>query len=216
MTYSYSDRIIMNTKKGTSGLLKIEAKFLTGAIILPLCFLFGFSFFGSCASGAKNRKDLLYVYLTDTSKFFLLPAGAIEKPMDMAQYISASFQNQDYLMLSWVKADETAVEMTLLNEMGATMGELSYRDGIIFFSSPLFPDSFKPEYIIADFQLCFYNTALLGRALKNCGLVLESGGTVRRILKGKNLICEIEKSAKMVKITNHLRGYTYTLEGDFS
>jgi len=197
-------------------LLKNESRFLAGTIILPLWFLFGLTFLSSCASGANSRKDLLYAYLTDTSKYILLPTGGIEKPMDMAQYISASFQNQDFLMVSWVKADETAIEMTLLNEMGATMGELSYGNGIISFSSRVIPNSLKPEYIIADFQLCFYNTALLGRALKDCGLTLETGGTFRRILKGKNLIYEIEKSANVVKLTNNLRGYTYTLEGDFS
>ena len=187
------------------------------AYIFILFVLCGLAGFGSCASsGAKNGEDRLFAYLTDTSRYILLPPGGIERPIDMAQYISASFRGSDFLFASWVKADETAVEITLLNEMGTGMGELSYSGGSIAFSSAVFPASVKPEYIIADFQLCFYSVPLLARALKDCGLTLEASETTRRILKGKNLVYEIEKKAGEVKLTNYLRGYSYTLEGDFS
>ena len=194
---------------------KTHTKFSAGAVILPLTILFVLVFFGSCAS-AKSRDKQLFVYLTDTARYNLLPAGDIEKPMDMAQYISVSFQNQNLIFSSWVKADETGIEMNLLSELGTNMGEIAYRDGAIFFSSPVLPAALKPEFIIADFQLCFYNPLLLSRALENCGLVLETGGAFRRILKGKTLIYEIEKNSGEVKLTNHLRGYSYILQGDFS
>ena len=190
-------------------MFKNKTGFFTAAIILLV-------FFGSCASGAKSREAVLYAFLTDNSRYILLPTGGIDKPIDMAQYISASFMGREFLMAAWVKADETAIEMTLLNELGINIGELSYSDGAISFSSPALADLLKPEYIIADFQLCFYNASLLSRALKSCGLVLETNGAFRRIYKGKDLIYEIEKGAEMVKLTNHLRGYSYTLEGDFS
>jgi hypothetical protein len=35
------------------------------------------------------------------------------------------------------------------------LGELSCHEGSLSFSSPVFPSSFKAEYI-ADFQFCFY------------------------------------------------------------
>jgi len=140
----------------------------------------------------------------------------MEKSIDMAQRISASYQGRDFLFTAWVKADKTGIDMTLLSEMGTTIGELSYRDGFVSFSSPVFPESLRPEYIIADFQLCFYNSLLLGRALEDCRLLLETSGAARRILRGKELIYEIEKKADAIRLTNHLRGYAYTLEGDFS
>ena len=194
---------------------KTQVKFQAEAVILLSC-LIGLVCFGSCSSGAKSREDRLHAYLTDTSVYILLPPSGIEKPMDMAQHISASFQGQDYFFAAWVKANEAGIEMTLLSELGTNMGELSYRDSAVFFSSPLFPASLKLEYIIADFQLCFYNPRLLSRALEDCRLVLETTGAVRRILSGKDLIYEIEKNTDAVKLTNHLRGYAYTLEGDFS
>ena len=192
-----------------------KIKFFLRAIILLLSFSCAFIYFSSCASGAKSRNDDLFVYLTDTSRYIILPTGGIEKPIDMAQQISASFGDQNFFFIAWVKADESAIEMTLLNEMGANIGELSYTNESISFSSSVFPGSLKPEYIIADFQFCFYNTLLLSQALKSCGLVLEINGTTRRIFKGKDLIYEIIKNNEAVILTNHLRGYSYTLEGDF-
>jgi hypothetical protein len=170
-----------------------------------------------CCSCAKDtsRENQLNVYLTGSSKYILLPPGNIENSLDMAQQISASYKGREYFLNAWVKADETGMEMTLLNELGAHMGELSYRNGLVSFSSPVFPPSMKPEYIVADFQLCFYNAMALRKALEDCGLSFEDTGNSRRILQGKTLVIEIEKSQNTVRLVNHMRGYTYTLEGNF-
>jgi len=178
--------------------------------LVPVCVTLSLC---SCASNA--RKNVPSAWLTDSSRYALLPPGDIEKPIDMPQFVSASYGGQDYSLIAWVKADETGINMALLNELGANMGELSYNDGAVSFSSPVFPQSLGPEYIIADFQLCFYNILALRQALEDCGLSIEETGTGRCILQGKNVIFEIEKSRNVVKLVNHLRGYVYTLEGDF-
>jgi hypothetical protein len=169
----------------------------------------------SCAPKAPVRETRLNVYLAGSLPYFLLPSENIENSLDMAQRISASWKGRDYLLNAWVKADETGIEMTLLNELGAYMGEFSYRDGLVSFSSPVFPLSLKPEYIVADFQLCFYSAPALHQALEDCGLLLENTENSRRILRGENVIIEIEKNQNTVRLVNHLRGYAYTLEGDF-
>jgi hypothetical protein len=169
----------------------------------------------SCTSRRAVNNKQLFVYLTNRAQFILLPPGGIEKPMDMAQYISAAYGGQNYYFNAWVQADKTGMEMTLFNELGAAMGELRYSEGFVDLSSPVFPNSLKPEYIVADFQLCFYDPLMLSMALKNCGLIFEADERYRRILQGKNVIIEIEKDQNIVQIKNHLRGYTYTLEGDF-
>jgi hypothetical protein len=88
----------------------------------------------------------------------------------------------------------------------------------------VFPPSFKPEYIIADFQLCFYRSDAVSRALKDCGLKfqvekhVDDGGETaetRVIFDGKTGIIEIEKRKTAVRFINHVRGYAYTLEGNF-
>ncbi|MCL2137944.1 MAG: DUF3261 domain-containing protein [Treponema sp.] len=172
----------------------------------------------SCASIAK--KDKQYADVTDSPEFVLLPPGGIEQAMDMAQFLSYEFKGQNYFLNAWVKANENEIEMAFFNEFGASIGELFYRNGEAKFSSNVIPKSviqfIKPEYILADFQLCFYDPFLLGKSLKESGLVLETKDGSRRILRGNEVIIEIEKTGNTVKLVNHLRGYTYTLEGDFN
>jgi hypothetical protein len=185
----------------------------------PVCFICILS----CASVAKNNQP--YANLTDRSKFFLLPPGGIEQAMDMAQYMAMEVRGQKIFFNAWVKADENAIDMFLFNELGANMGELSYRDSAVHFSSAVIPKEamrfFKPEQIVADFQLCFYDPFLLAKSLKDCGLVLEieddslSGTGSRRILNKNKVIIEIMKTENSVRLENHLRGYTYTMAGDF-
>jgi hypothetical protein len=167
----------------------------------------------SCSTVRRDNRP--YAYLADSSKFVLLPPEGIEKPVDMAQRISALYRGQNYYFSAWVLADENGIDISLFNELGAAIGELSYRDGKANLSSAVFPKSLKPEYIIADFQLCFYDSELLRKALKDCGLVLETPNNRRRVFKGKNLIIETEKTSGAVKLVNHLRGYSYVLEGEF-
>jgi len=157
----------------------------------------------------------LFAYLTDKARFVLLPPGGIEKPMDSSQLISASYGGQNFYFNAWVQADENGMDLSLFNEMGASMGELSYKNGAINFTSQVFPKNLSPEYIVADFQLCFYNPIMLKKALEQCGLILEISGSTRRVLNGKTLIVEIEKTQNMVRLVNHLRRYAYTLEGQF-
>ena len=179
-------------------------------MVCIVCFL-------SCAS--VTRKSVIHVNLTDTSRFVLLPTEGIERDMDMVQLISAEFGDRDFFLNAWVKADENGIDMVFFNEMGASMGELSYRNGAARFSSTVFPvslvRSFRPEYIIADFQLSFYDPILLDSSLRNGGLVLETENGNRRVLSGNEVIIDIEKTANTVKLINHLRGYALTLEGDF-
>jgi len=201
MTYYLFPEVILNSKK------KITFLFLLLAGILII--------FCSCASSAGARKNQLYVWLAGDSKFAILPPENIEKPMDGHQIVTASFGGQFYQLSAWVKADEMGIDMTLMNELGANMGELSFRDGSVSFSTPLLPKFIGGEYIVADFQFCFYNAPALAQALKDCGLSFIDTENSRRILQEKNLIIEIEKSRNLVKLVNHSRGYAYTLEGDF-
>ena len=213
-------------KKSISDLLRnpvgFRIRFLLLAGIL-LCFY-------SCASTAAVREGQLYVWLADNAKYILLPPENIKNSMDGYQLVSVSFDGRDYDISSWVKADETGIDMTLINELGTTMGELSYNGGAVSFSSSVFPKSIRGEYIVADFQLCFYDALALRHALEACGLSFtlsgsghssgdgsprENAETGRRVFQGETLIIEIEKNRNVVRVINYLRGYSYTLEGNF-
>ena len=168
----------------------------------------------SCAS-ARVRENRLFAWVTDSARYFLLPPEYLETPMDNLQFISASYGRQNFHVIVLVRADETGLDMTMINEMGAGMGELIWRNGAISFSSSVFPRSVQPEYIVADFQLCFYDAKALGRVLGDAGLLFEETDAGRRIYNGNRLIIEITKTPNTVNFINHLRGYSYTLEGEF-
>jgi hypothetical protein len=177
----------------------------------------------SCATQSKHPA-FSPVYVTDRAKFILLPAAEIEAPLDGPQQISGSYGKQEFIMEAWVKADENEVNMALFNSFGAGMGDFSFRDEGILLSSPVFPASFKAEYLAADFQFCFYKAEALEAALEECGLSLEVEKTgsepenyheIRRIREGEKIIIEIEKTREQIRYTNLLRGYAYTLGGSF-
>ncbi|MCL2294654.1 MAG: DUF3261 domain-containing protein [Spirochaetes bacterium] len=171
----------------------------------------------SCASKPNARQARTFVNLTHDSFFFLLPLEGIERPMDMTQRVTASFGfgERNFTFNAHVRADETKIKKTFSNELGENMGELLYSGGKISFQSPLFPRRFRPEYMIADFQYCFYDPLLLRQALEDGGHTLEIQGNFRRIFHGEDLIIEIERTERMVRLQNHLRGYSYTIEGNF-
>jgi hypothetical protein len=185
--------------------------------------------FCACVPGTKAKGDepsTPYVWLAKNSRYILLPTEDIDHPLDSHQLISASFNGRDYFLNAWVKADREALNMTLINELGANMGELSYRNGSVSFSSPVLFLPFKPEFIIADFQFCFYQSRPLFQSLKYGDLFFEEmktnrfedTWTFRRILLGdqKTKIISIEKKSRnVIEVVNHLWGYTYTMEGDF-
>jgi hypothetical protein len=142
----------------------------------------------------------------------------------MAQQITGSYGEREWVVEAWVRADETQISMTFFNSFGGTLGDLSFRDGEIYFTSDFLPASLKPEYIAADFQFCFYKPEALASALEDAGLTLaierivtEDGDfrETRTVFDRKDRIIDIEKTGSSVTYTNHVRGYAYTLEGAF-
>jgi hypothetical protein len=203
-----------NMKNGRPDILHSISVFLAALCILGMA---------SCATKPK-ASPWQPVYVTDKSKYILLHPADIEVPLDMPQQITGNYGEKEFVMDAWVLADAQGINMMLLNSFGAGMGELDFREEAISFSSPFLPASIKPEYIIADFQFCFYRVDALASALKSCGLTLttelrftgnEGPVEVRIITDGKKNIIEIEKTKTAVRYRNRLRGYAYILGGQF-
>ena len=173
----------------------------------------------SCATQSSTSR-FAPVFLSGQARYYLLPAAEIERPLDCAQQISVRYDGQEFTMDAWVKADGNGIEMALFNAMGVSMGDFSFRDDGVSLNSPVFPPSFKAEYMAADFQLCYFRQEALSRALGEIGLSLDviGGGDenglpteIRRIGENGRTIIEIEKTGNEIRYTNFLRGYGYTL-----
>ena len=176
----------------------------------------------SCATQVK-RSHFSPVFITDRVQYILLPAREMEKEVDGVQRITGKFGDQVFVMEAWVKADKSGIDMAFFNSFGAGLGNFSFNDEAVSLNSPVFPQNLKAEYLAADFQFCFFNFYALKQTLENLGLVFElsredengADTEIRRIAEGKNIIIEIEKTANQVRYMNFLRGYSYTLDGDF-
>jgi hypothetical protein len=180
-----------------------------------------FLVFLSLASCVSKPPESPYapVYLTKRAWYMLLPPGHIEAPMDLGQHITGTYGEREFILDAWTEADENRVTMAFFNTLGVGMGDLTFDQGGLLFSSAFLPSRISAEYILADFQLCFYRAEALAKALERVGLTLkveqaaDTAQEVRTIYEGKTLIIRIEKRISSVVYTNYFRGYAYTLEG---
>ena len=175
----------------------------------------------SCVT-QSNTSRFSPVYLTDRARFYLLPAAEIDKPLDCVQQITVSYGGQEYIMDAWVRADENGIEMALWTALGMSIGDFSFSDLELSLNTPVFPSSFKAEYMAADFQLCYFRPKALQKALGDIGLsfAIENNQSsdemmteIRRISDAGKIIIEIEKAGNYLRYTNFLRGYGWILRG---
>jgi len=137
-------------------------------------------------------------------------------PVDGAQRIEATHNGETSLFEAWVIANDTILSVTLFGSMGATIGEVSYTSDSLFFSSRLMDtEKIKPQYIIADFQLCFYETEKVREVIEASNLEFEEttqGDESQRVISsGGKKIITIERNKQGIHLTNHLRGYEYRI-----
>ncbi|MBR1721095.1 MAG: DUF3261 domain-containing protein [Treponema sp.] len=187
---------------------------------------------GSCASSSlqSTEKAFAPVYLTNTSKYALLPPSASSEQIDGLQHMSASFNGKEVDADVYVLSDSQQLAMMILNDFGTTMASLTYDGSNLEFESNIFPKKMKSEYIVADFQLCLYDWEIMKPALKKIGIDFnrsltetENGVTENRTLQKKGKVISLIKKKykkskdsailqlESISYENKLRSYSYTL-----
>jgi hypothetical protein len=173
--------------------------------------------FFACASGAKKEPE--NVFLTNSVQYRLLPPLELEKVLDGFQEFSAAYDGNEYVFQSYVKADQSALEIVFFNSMGADMANLLYDNHGVHFSSAYTGAVLKPEYILADFQLTFYKPDSLEKVMqeKKLDFIFIKNDTeeLRSIQDNGTEIIRIEKHNDVIYVKNFLRNYSYTIKGDF-
>ncbi|MDO4505949.1 MAG: DUF3261 domain-containing protein [Spirochaetales bacterium] len=175
-------------------------------------------FFVSCAStSVEPEPKTPAVYVTNLKKINILSADKIERNIDEVQFFEGTFGEKGFSMPLYIQADENGINLSVLNDFGTSLGDISYRNDAVEFESALFPEGTKAEYIVWDVQLAFYRAEEISRCLskRKLAFVLENDGETetRKILDGKDLIEEITIRKNFIGIKNHLRGYEYHLIG---
>ena len=125
------------------------------------------------------------VYYTDERAVSLLPTEAMNANLDMPQHLRGEFTQQDgstksFEGDSWVRANDTTLSIMLFSGFGTTIAEITYtKDSVHFESSVMDVEKMKAEYVLADFQVCFYPYKALKDNFEEAGFVFEEvrGGT---------------------------------------
>lgn len=201
-----------------------------------IIFLFSILIFNSCATKSalkssessetikdielKLCKNLRPVYVTNSKKIFLLAPQYSRKVVDAVQLLEGSFGNSKFALMSYTQIDTKGIGLSLFNDFGTDMGNLSFGEEAISFDSAYFPSALPAEYIVNDIQNAFYDFDALKLNYKASDLRFEkesssdsedANSEKRKIYDGKKLIEEILILENTVTIKNYLRGYEYKL-----
>lgn len=167
---------------------------------------------------ANNQPKTEPVYVTNTKKVYLLPPENMAGAVDNIQLLNGSFGDQTFSLLVYFQSDQKGIFMSLLNDFGTDMGNISYDGEKVDYQSSYFPANLKAEYILLDIQNAYYKVESLKSLYEKAGLIFEAEGEdgyLRTIKNGQNLIEEIEITSNSINIKNYLRGYEYNLvKGD--
>ena len=164
------------------------------------------------------------VYYSDNRSVALLPTAAMTEHIDMPQHIAGSFTKPDgstdsFEADSWVRANDSILSITMFTGFGTTLGEITYeRDSVKAESSVLDVTKMKAEYLVADFQVCFYPFAALKENFEKAGFTFveshgeaSDGDYVRTLKEGDRVILVAKKTAREISLVNELRKYSYRI-----
>ena len=160
------------------------------------------------------------VYYSDSRAVALLPTSAMTLNLDMPQFMRGEFQKPDgstdsFEAETWVRANDSVLSITFFTGFGTTLGEISYvGDSVKAESSVMDVAKLKTEYVLADFQVCFYPFNVLKKNFEQAGFSFteeRSGESdfVRKLAENGVTILTARKTGSEITLLNELRHYSY-------
>ena len=162
----------------------------------------------------------LKVRMGESSDFHLLPLSAVGEPLDSYQLVTGTFPGMEDEMAveAWLVWDDLGLELMLFAPTGQTMGKVSYDGQKLSFESTFLPEyRIIGMYIVADMQLCFASSGALEAEFGENDMILVEGFehevlTRRTVFEKGALVYEITYRENVIKVSNNLRDYSYTIE----
>jgi hypothetical protein len=172
-------------------------------------------FLFACSSTIRTTTEVP-VFITNSRAIYPLPPSDIKTPLDEAQLLEGTYGNQSFSLESWTIANDSLISISLFNSIGASFGSLFYsKDSLFFNSSFIKSKQIKPQYIVTDFQLCFYKTEPLQKMYSKHGLLffenIQKETIIRGVIDQKDTIIKITNNPEMTLFKNHLRNYEYRI-----
>lgn len=178
--------------------------------------------FTACHKAVVKPNSTAPIYYSDDRSVQLLPTGAMKGEIDMAQHLEGHFAKADgdtssFSGDTWVRANDTILSIHLFSGFGTTIAELIYaHDSVSLSSSFIDGEKMKPEYVLADFQICFYPFEALKENFEKSGFEFSeersrsNSADFHRTLKEKgSVILWAKKSGSEIELVNELRKYRY-------
>ncbi len=183
-------------------------KFLWITICIPLlCVL-------AACSSRSVRTEFTPVYYTDQVKLPILPVNATASLGEATQHLEGRYGEKTFSAEAYVSANDSLFSVYLAGSFGTTIAELYYtKDSISFSSSVLDTKNMSPEYVVADFQLCFAESETLKNHFAQSSLLFTEEKTengFKRSVKDKDqVVIEVVKENNELTLSNFLRNYSY-------
>jgi hypothetical protein len=205
---------------------------LGSKIFAIACWTVCAAFLASCHH-ALVKPNSAAIYYSDSKYINLLPTTAMEGSIDGIQHLDGTFSksfsqensNADTSTTAfsgevWVRANDSILSITLMGSFGVTIAELTYaNDSVSFASSVIDVEKMKPEYVLADFQACFYPFEALQKNFDKNGFDFDELRTAgsgepppdfeRTLTDNGNVILRIVRKANEIDLVNELRHYKY-------
>lgn len=189
-------------------------------LILLVLFLTG------CHKALVKPSNTAPVYYTDSRSVHLLPTAAMKESIDLPQHIEGIFTRENnkedsFSGDAWVRANDSILSINIFSAFGTTIAELTYAGDSVAFESPVMDvEKMKAEYVLADFQACFYPYEILRHNFEQNGFVFaEENAVVGKNFKERKfvrilsadgkIILKIEKDGPEIHLVNELRKYSY-------
>ena len=189
---------------------------------LKLAIFVGLAFLFVACHNARQVPGTAPVYYSDERSVSLLPTASMTEKLDMPQHIVGEFHKPDgstdsFEADSWVRANDSVLSVVLFSGFGTTIGEISYfRDSVKVESSLMNVEKMKAEYLLADFQICFYPFEPLQKNFEQAGFEFsetrsgaENADFVRTLSENGKTILTAKKTGAEIRLVNDLRGYSY-------
>ena len=159
------------------------------------------------------------VFYSDERSVALLPTSVMVSPVDMPQHLEGVFTKPDGTETSfdadtWVRANDSVLSIHLFSGFGTTIAELVYEgDSVSLESSVMDVGKMKAEYVLADFQVCFYPFDALNENFERHGFDFseERNGDdfVRTLSENGKTILKVERKGPEIDLVNEFRHYRY-------
>lgn len=176
-----------------------------------------FALIVSCGSSKTSSPKVFY---TNSTFVKLLPTQSISKSLNMRQHVIGNFYNAngnksieaDVLVV----ANDSLVRLYIMGQLGLSIGEILYaKDTVHFESSVIDTDKLKAEYVLADFQFCFYDKTELKKnfEMNKFSFVEEAHENYfeRTLLQNNKVILVAKKDGDKIELKNYVRNYSYTI-----